>query len=78
MTAQIQYFCDSNDEQAVLDRLTADKAIAVFELDGQRMTEIPEFSVGKIASLDKSNSNVHSRGMKATKQGLQDYVAAKI
>jgi hypothetical protein len=53
MTAQIQYFCDLNDEQAVLDRLTADEAIAVFDLDGQRMTEIPEFSVEKIAPWPK-------------------------
>lgn len=49
MTAQIQYFCDSKDEQAVLARLTADEAIAVFELDGRRMTEIPDFTIEKIA-----------------------------
>jgi hypothetical protein len=49
MTAQIQYFCESDDEQAILDRLTVSTTIAVFQLDGQRITEIPEFAVEKIS-----------------------------
>ena len=53
MTAQVQYFCDSDDERAILDRLTANNAIVVFQLDGQRMTEIPEFSVEKLAPWPK-------------------------
>lgn len=48
MTAQIQYFCDADDEKAILARLIPDGAIAVYQLDGERMTEIPEFSVEKI------------------------------
>jgi hypothetical protein len=49
MTAQVQFFCDSDDELAIIDRLTASTTTSIFQLDGQRMTEIPQFSVEKIA-----------------------------
>lgn len=45
MTAQVQWFCDAEDERAIIDRLVGSETTAVFELDGRRMTEIPEFSV---------------------------------
>jgi hypothetical protein len=48
MTAQVQWFCDADDERTILDRLADTETIAVFGLDGQRMTEIPEFSVEKL------------------------------
>jgi hypothetical protein len=44
MTAQVQFFCSPQEEHVVLERLTADPALVVFLLDGQRMTELPEFS----------------------------------
>lgn len=49
MATQVQWFCDADEEQIVLDRFIRNERIAVFELDGQRMTEIPEFSVDKLA-----------------------------
>jgi hypothetical protein len=48
MTAQAQWFCDADEERTILDRLTENETIAVFDLDGQRMTEIPDFSVEKL------------------------------
>jgi hypothetical protein len=54
MTAQVQYFGDSDDEQTILHRLTASTRTVVFHLDGQRMTEIPEFAVEKIAPWPQS------------------------
>jgi hypothetical protein len=53
MTAQVQWFCDADEERAVLDRLAGTETIAVFELDGQRMTEIPGFSVDKLPPWPK-------------------------
>lgn len=53
MTAQVQWFCDAVEERAVLDRLTGNETVAVFDLDGQRMTDIPEFSVDKLAPWPK-------------------------
>jgi hypothetical protein len=49
MTAQVQWFCNADEERTVLDRLSGNEMITVFDLDGQRMVEIPEFSVDKLA-----------------------------
>ncbi len=53
MTAQVEWFCDADEERSVLDRLTGNDTIAVFDLDGQRMAEMPEFSIDKLAPVAK-------------------------
>jgi hypothetical protein len=54
MTAQLQWFCDADEERAILGRLTGTETIAVFELDGQRIIEIPEFSGEKLRPWPES------------------------
>ena len=48
MTAQVQFFCSSHEEHAILDRLIADSSVIVFSLDGMRVQELPQFSPEKL------------------------------
>jgi hypothetical protein len=54
MTAQVQYFCDSQEERAVLDRLTAEQAVVVFSMDDWQLTELPNFSLEQLPPWPQS------------------------